>query len=132
MKRAGAVLAFLTVCVVLLIAGTIYYYRDSASSGLKPTSGPGFTWGVAAPGSQGLDTAKLDSMWATLQSKSTSAFLVIRNDRIVYEKYVSMNRNQKHYTASMVKGLAGGMSLMVAMNDGLISSDHLVRQYVPQ
>jgi len=132
MKRAGAVLVFLTVCVVLLIAGTIYYYRDSVSSGLKPTSGPGFTWGVAAPGSQGLDTAKLDAMWATLQSKSTSAFLVIRNDRIVYEKYVSMNRNQKHYTASMVKGLAGGMSLMVAMNDGLISPDHLVRQYVPQ
>jgi CubicO group peptidase (beta-lactamase class C family) len=57
---------------------------------------------------------------------------VIRNDRIVYEKYVSMNRNQKHHTASMVKGLAGGMSLMVAMNDGMISPDNLVRQYVPQ
>jgi CubicO group peptidase (beta-lactamase class C family) len=132
MKRAGAVLAFLTVCVVLLIAGMIYYYRDSVGSGLKPTSDPGFTWGVATPDSQGLDTAKLDSMWATLQSKSTTAFLVVRNDKIVYEKYVSMNRNQKHYTASMVKGLAGGMSLMVAMNDGLISPDNLVRQYVPQ
>ena len=71
-------------------------------------------------------------MWNTLQSKSTAGFLVIRNDKIVYEKYVSLNRHQTHYTASLVKGVVGGMSLFVAMNDGLISPDNLVRQFVPQ
>jgi CubicO group peptidase (beta-lactamase class C family) len=133
MKRAGTVMAFLTVCVVLLISGTIYYYRDSVIPGLlTSTVIPGFTWETATPESQGLDTAKLDSMWSTLRARNTVAFLVIRNDKIVCERYVSFGRNQRHFTASMAKGLVGGMALMVAMTDGLISPGDLVQRYVPQ
>jgi len=132
LKRAGTLLAFVTVCVVVLISGTIYYYRDSAIPGFNITAFSGFTWETATPESQGLDTAKLDSLWSTLRARNTVAFLVIRNDRIVYERYVSFGRNRKHFTASMAKGLVGGMSLMVAMTDGLISPDDPVRKYVPQ
>lgn len=132
MKRAGIALTILAICVVLLISGTIYYYRDSVTSNFNPTAISRFTWETATPESQGLETAKLDSLWSSLQSKSTAALLVIRNDKIVYEKYVSMNRNQKHSTASMAKGLVGGISLMVAMTDGLISPDDPVQKYVPQ
>ena len=71
-------------------------------------------------------------MWSSLQARNTASFLVIRNDKIVYEKYVSFNRHQTHYTASMVKGLVGSISLMVAMNDGIIFPDDLVMKYVPQ
>ena len=132
MKRVGTLLPFLTICVVLLIFGTIYYYRAAATLSVIPTAMLGFNWGTATPESQGLNTAKLDSMWSTLRARNTVAFLVIRNDRIVYERYVSFDRNQKHGTASMAKGLVGGMSLMAAMNDGHISPDNLVQQYVPE
>jgi len=142
MKRAGTVLLFLTVCVVVLISGAIYHNRgvttgkektsNDAPPNLIPPAIPGFTWQTATPESQGLDTAKLDAMWSRLRARKTAAFLLIRNDRIVYERYVSLSRNKKHYTASMAKGLVGGLSLMVAMNDGLISPDNLVHQYVHQ
>ena len=124
-----------------LTSGTTYYFRVAASNSAGTSKGSivsfsttptsVFSWGTGTPESQGLTTARLDSMWSTLQARSTSAFLVIRNDKIVYEKYVSFNRNRKHYTASMVKTLVGGMSLMVAMQDGLISPDDLAAKYVP-
>lgn len=131
MKRVGILFPLLTICAVVLISGTIYYYRSTATLRGSPTAISGFIWETATPESQGLDTAKLDSMWNILRARNTVAFLVIRNDRIVYERYVSFGRNQKHYTASMAKGLVGGMSLMAAMNDGRISPDNLVQQFVP-
>ena len=122
--------------------GTTYYFRAAASNAGGTTKGSirsfttatisTFDWAVATPESQGLSTVKLDSLWSSLQARNTVSFLVIRNDKIVYEKYVSFNRHQTHYTASMVKGLTGGMSLMLAMNDGLIAHDDLVMKYVPQ
>ena len=122
--------------------GTTYYFRTAASNASGTVKGSilnsstipisGFNWGTATPESQGLNTTKLDLMWDTLQTRSTAAFLVIRNDKIVYEKYVSLSRHENHYTASLVKGLVGGISLMVAMSDGLISPDEPATKYVPQ
>jgi CubicO group peptidase (beta-lactamase class C family) len=142
LKRARTVLTSLAACVMLLISGTVYYDQGAATDTAKTSNGatpnlipsaiPEFTWETATPESQGLYPDKLDSMWSTLRARNTVAFLVIRNDRIAYERYVSSSRNQKHYTASMAKGLVGGISLMVAMTDGLISPDNLVQLYVPQ
>ena len=122
--------------------GATYYFRVASSNATGTTKGsilsfsttaiPAFNWGVATPESQGLDTSRLDSMWGTLHSRNTVAFLVVRNDKIVYERYVSSGRNQKYGTASVVKATVGGMSLMTAMTDGLISLDDLAVKYVPQ
>jgi len=125
-----------------LTAGRTYYFRVAASNSAGTVKGDPqrfetvpfstFAWETATPESQGMSTAALDSMWSTLEARSTAAFLVIRNDKIVYEKYVSLNRNEKHYTASLAKALVGGMSLMVAMDDDLISPDDLAHRYVPR
>ena len=40
--------------------------------------------------------------------------------------------DKKHYTASMAKAIVGGVSLAVAMSDGLIALDDLATKYVPQ
>jgi CubicO group peptidase (beta-lactamase class C family)/lysophospholipase L1-like esterase len=79
-----------------------------------------------------MDGARLAELWSTLQKQNTKAFLVIRNDKIVYEKYSSLTRDTRHYTASMAKALVGGVSLMVAMNDGLISPEDAAARYIPQ
>ena len=65
--------------------------------------------------------------------RSTMALLIIRNDRIVYEKFSEdYDRTKKHYTASLAKALVGGMSLLIALNDELVDIDDLACKYIPQ
>ncbi|MCK4965499.1 serine hydrolase, partial [bacterium] len=76
---------------------------------------------------------KLDAMKDTLASKGTKAFLVIRNDKIVYEWYSQKHGPKKrHYSASLAKAIVGGTSLMLALNDGHISVDDPACKYIPQ
>src|SRR5437879_4993009 len=58
-------------------------------------------WLAASPESQGMSTAKLDALWRNLISSHTTAFLILRNDRIIYEKYAEgWDAKRLHYTAS--------------------------------
>ena len=80
-----------------------------------------------------MNTAVLESAWAVLTDRQTTALLVIRHDRIVFERYApGYGRTKPHYTASMAKALVGGLSLMLAMEDGRISPDDPAHRYVPQ
>src|SRR6185295_2831888 len=92
-----------------------------------------FTWSTATPESQGMSTSKLDAMRSGLQSRGTSHLLVIRNDKIVHEWYASgQSRTTKHGTASSSKALVGGVSLGVAIDDGLITLDDPATKFVSQ
>ncbi|MHC4519892.1 MAG: serine hydrolase domain-containing protein, partial [Planctomycetota bacterium] len=52
---------------------------------------------------------------------------------IAYEWYApSHGPAKKHYTASMAKALVGGMSLLLALNDGHIAADDPAWHCVPQ
>jgi CubicO group peptidase (beta-lactamase class C family) len=76
--------------------------------------------------------ARLEAAWDGLRERRTTAFLVIRNDRVVFERYApGASRTTKHYSASLAKALVGGLSLMVAMDDGRIRPDDLASRYVP-
>ncbi len=67
-------------------------------------------WAAASPESQGMSTPRLESAWAELERRHTTAFLVIRHDRIVFERYApGHGRTKPHYTASMAKALVGGL-----------------------
>lgn len=92
-----------------------------------------FEWQTASPASQGFSAQKLDSLRDALAQRSTKALLVVRNDKIVYEWYApSHAQAKKHYTASMAKALVGGMSLLVALNDGCLAVDDPACCYIPQ
>jgi CubicO group peptidase (beta-lactamase class C family) len=72
-------------------------------------------------------------MWRELKTRETKALLVIRNDRIIYEKYGNgWNEKRKHYTASLAKALVGGTSLMLAVDDRLLSIDDKACKLIPQ
>jgi CubicO group peptidase (beta-lactamase class C family) len=89
-------------------------------------------WPTASAASEGFDLAKLDAARDVLASRNTTGFLVIRRNRIVYEWYAEGSGPDKpHYTASMAKALVGGMSLMLALNDGRIGVDDLASKYIP-
>jgi CubicO group peptidase (beta-lactamase class C family) len=93
----------------------------------------GFDWKAATPSSQGLSAQALERLKDRLASMNTKAFLVVRNDRLVYEWYSSdHSATAKHYTASMAKAIVGGVSIGVALTDGRIALDDRVARYVPQ
>jgi CubicO group peptidase (beta-lactamase class C family) len=79
-----------------------------------------------------MSRAKLDALLGSLKTRSTHAFLVIRNDRIVYEWYAANHsRETPHSTASMAKAIVAGVSLGVAMSDRRLLLDERASKYVP-
>ena len=98
-----------------------------------PAWGQSFDWQTAAPESQGFSKEKLDALAKVLAAKKTKSFLVIRNDKIVYEWYAKDHSAAKtHSTASLAKALVGGLSLSVAITDGKIALDDRAARYVSQ
>jgi CubicO group peptidase (beta-lactamase class C family) len=89
-------------------------------------------WPISSPEQQGFDTTKLDALRDNLAEHSTKSFLVARNGSIVYEWYAPGNdKTQRHYTASLAKSLVGGMSLLIATQDGRIRPDDAASKYIP-
>ena len=71
-------------------------------------------------------------MRADLAARRTSALLIVRRGKIVYEWYAPGNGPaNRQRTASLAKALVGGLSLLVAMNDGSIGPGDLAAKYIP-
>ena len=92
-----------------------------------------FEWQSSLPSEHGLEELSLEQMWQELDTRGTKALFVVRHDQVVCEMYSQdWGAAKPHYTASLAKALVGGLSLMLAMDDGLISPDDFACQYVPQ
>jgi CubicO group peptidase (beta-lactamase class C family) len=98
-----------------------------------PASGQPFEWPTATPASQGMSGPKLDALRDELAGRKTRAFLVIRNNTIVYEWYAKgVAADGKQGTASLAKAVVGGLSLGVAVTDGRIKLDDPAPKYIPE
>ncbi len=98
-----------------------------------PSDNRQWDWSTASAASQDMSAAQLETAWAELEKRQTTAFLVIRRDRIVFERYAQgFSRMKPHYTASLAKALVGGVSLMVTMSDGRIKPDDTASRFVPR
>ena len=103
------------------------------SAVVAPAASHPFEWQTAAPESHALSTAKLDALRDHLAARATKAFLLVHDDRIVYEWYSADHSASKpHFTASMAKALVGGMAVAVAINDGRLALDDPAAKYIPQ
>jgi CubicO group peptidase (beta-lactamase class C family) len=80
-----------------------------------------------------MSSRKLDELVTDLSGRGTKKLLVIRNDRIVCSYFAQGHEDsiRGHYTASLAKALVSGMSLLAAMDDGLINPDEPACRYVP-
>jgi len=126
MDIIGLLKRFITYSCVSLFIITCLPKRAQAGQG-------DFEWQKVSPESEGMSSQKLDATRDILAEKGTKTFLVIRNDKIVYEWYSSdFGSEKKHYTASLAKALVGGVSLMLALNDGLLEVDDLACKYIPE
>ncbi len=122
---------FTTTSLLSIVVGLFSLIQANAAVADAGPAGR-FEWQRAAPQRQQMDAAKLKAMEDSLVRRGTKALLVIRNDRIVYEWYQQGHGpDKKHYTASMAKAIVGGVSLAVAVSDGLIALDDLAAKCVP-
>ncbi len=97
-------------------------------------SGAGtFQWRTATPESQGMSSERLETAREVLEARGTRKLLVVRNDHIVFEWYAPEDGPEtRHYSASLAKALVGGMSLLLALNDGLLFPDTPACHFIPQ
>jgi CubicO group peptidase (beta-lactamase class C family) len=92
-----------------------------------------FEWQTASPANHGFSAAKLDALRDELASHGTKIFLLIRDDRILYEWYgAGHSATKPHYSASAAKALVGGTAVAIAISDGRLSLDDPAAKFVPQ
>jgi CubicO group peptidase (beta-lactamase class C family) len=97
-----------------------------------PVSGQPFAWRSATPASQGMSQEKLDALKDELARRKTRAFLVLRNDRMVYEWYAAGHGpNKKHGAASLSKPTVVGLALALLLGEGKLKLDAPVADLVP-
>lgn len=98
-----------------------------------PLQAQAFEWKTVPPETQGFSPDKLHAMLDTLKAHATEGLLVIRNDKIVLEWYAKgWSAEKPHGTASLAKALVGGMSLLLALQDGRLKPDDLAWKYIPR
>ncbi|MFW6189409.1 MAG: serine hydrolase [Planctomycetota bacterium] len=92
-----------------------------------------FEWQCGEPETERMSSARLGELRRGLVARRTKTLIVARNDRIVEEWYAGdFGPRVRHYTASLAKALVGGLSLMLALDDGLLAADDRACDYVPR
>lgn len=103
------------------------------TAGLLSGCQPDDPWVRAPAQSQGLDSPGFGSFVESVQRRGTEALLVIVNDRVVHEWYApGRSPDDRHYTASMQKGLVGGLGLGLLLQEGRIGLDERAAHFVTQ
>ena len=91
-----------------------------------------FQWVTGEPERCGFDSLRLAELDKLMAGRRTTGLLIVRHDRIVHEWYSpDYGPDKKHYTASLAKALVGGMSLLLALNDGRLQADDPAYKYIP-
>jgi len=105
----------------------------AAGAAVAQTSHSDWDWAIASPESEGMSGTQLKSMTKELASRNTSGFLVVRNDKIVWEWYApGAGATIPHGIASMAKAVVGGVSLALALTDKKLSLDDKAATFITQ
>lgn len=90
----------------------------------------GNTWDTLSPATLGWCPSNIDSLYSYLQQINTDAFIVLKNGKIVLEKYFgTFTADSVHYWASAGKSLIGVLT-GIAQEKGLINIDNPVSNYL--
>jgi CubicO group peptidase (beta-lactamase class C family) len=86
----------------------------------------------SAAAQSGFDAARLESARANLARKNTRALYIVKDGKVVLEWYADgVAAATRQGEASLSKALVGGMSLLVAMNDGCIRPGDAAAKFIP-
>ena len=90
----------------------------------------GSTWETTSPQTLGWCAAKIDSFYAFLGSRDTKAFIVLKDGRLVLEKYYgTFTQDSAWYWASAGKTLTAFLA-GIAQQDGLLNINDSTSKYM--
>lgn len=90
----------------------------------------GTEWQTTSPGSLGWSEASLNDLYTYLQTKNTKAFIILKNGRIVVEKYFgNFTADSNWYWASAGKTVTG-MLVGIAQQEGLLNINNKTSEYL--
>ncbi len=119
MKKFYFVFSLALLCFSTFKSQTLYF---------PPTTGS--TWDTISPQSLNWCQARIDSLYNYLQVKNTKSFIILKNGKIVLEKYFgTYTVDSIHYWASASKSLTGFLA-GVAQQKGFININNKVSQYI--
>jgi len=90
----------------------------------------GSEWQTTSPSSLGWNETELNNLYPYLQSKNTKAFIILKNGKIVAEKYFgTFTADSLWYWASAGKTMTGFL-VGIAQQEGLININNRTSQYL--
>lgn len=90
----------------------------------------GNTWDTLSPASLGWCQPAIDSLYSYLEQTNTKAFMVLKDGKIVLEKYFgNYTTDSIHYWASAGKSLIGTLTV-IAQEKGLVNINNSVSGYL--
>ncbi|MEO7311501.1 MAG: serine hydrolase domain-containing protein [Chitinophagaceae bacterium] len=112
--------------ILLLIVG--FLQASSQALYFPPTSGT--AWATLPPDSLGWCQEGIDSLYGYLEQTHTTAFMILKDGKIVLEKYFgSFTQDSVHYWASAGKSLTG-MLIGIAQEKGQVNIGNTVSSYL--
>ena len=114
------------ICAIPFIFATVL--AQSQNYYFPPTTGT--TWETVTSQSLGWCTDKTDSLYNYLESTNSKAFIVLKNGRIVLEKYFgTFTRDSSWYWASAGKTLTG-FTVGIAQQEGFLKIQDTTSKYL--
>lgn len=105
---------------------------DAQGTPRAPKAPSAFDWQTALPERHGMSSKMLEALREALAAKKTKAFIIIRNDCIIFEWYAAEHgATVKHYIASVSKPVVGALALALLLGDGRLKLDDVVARFVP-
>lgn len=93
---------------------------------------PDIAWETAEPADLGLDPDVLNDLGNRMAKQNTQAFLVIKEDKIVYEYYSpDFGPNHRLRLSAAGKSIAASIALAVQLDAGQIDLDSPAWHYIP-
>lgn len=112
----------------LLLLFLFLTFQSRAQLYFPPTSGT--TWDTLSPSSLGWCQDKIDSLYQYLDSKHSKAFILLKDGKIVLEKYFDTHtQNAVWYWASAGKTLTA-MAVGIAQQQGFLSIQDTTSHYL--
>lgn len=113
---------------ILILITILFTYASTQNLYFPPLTGN--DWESVTPASLGWNIGKIDSLYSYLSSTNSRAFLVLKDGKIVLEKYFgSFTRDSLWYWASAGKSLTAFL-VGLAKQEGLLSLDDTTSKYL--
>lgn len=113
---------------ILTLLIILFTYTNSQTLYFPPVTGS--EWASVTPASLGWNLAKIDSLYSFLDASNTKAFIVLKDGKIVLEKYYdSFTHDSVWYWASAGKSLTAFL-VGIAKQEGKLRLDDTTSKYL--